>query len=368
MKKRYFTAFGGVASLLITTLLLMGCKAKNEISPQRKDLQELVFASGVLEADDENNLTAQTDGYLVTLKFREGDAVKAGQVLAIIDNSQNRINALNAVALLGIAQKNSQTSAPAFQQIAANIESAKANLQLNKVLADRYQRLFASNSVSKLENENAQLAVTASQAQLDALLQQYENLKVNATQEEISSRNASEVNQVLIGQNQVKAIVSGKIYEKKKQLGDYVRKGDVIATIGDPSLIYARLNVDETSMAKIHDGLDVMIRLNTNKGKVYKATVHEILPAFDESTQSFILKAYFTDSLDFRIIGTQLEANILVGEKKNALVIPRRYLGYGNKVTLRKKGLTIVQTGIVSTDWAEITGGLTENDVLIENN
>jgi hypothetical protein len=89
------------------------------------------------------------------------------------------------------------------------------------------------------------------------------------------------------------------------------------------------------------------------------------LPAFHTGTQSFIVKAYFTDSLDFRIAGTQLEANIITGTKKNALVIPREYLSYGDNVTLKNKKVVHVTKGIVSSEWVEITGGINEHDMLI---
>ena len=347
-------------------LMLSACGNKTQpVTPVHKDLTEMVFASGVLEADDQNNLTAQTDGYLIKLDFKEGDLVSAGQLLAQIDNSQNIINARSAGALHAIARENTLPSAPALQQISANIASAKEKLRLDELQAQRYQRLMESNSVSKLEYENVQLTLTTSRANLKALQDQYNNQLVAAQQQEVSQRSMSEVNRVLREQNQIKAVISGRIYEKKKQLGDYVRKGDVIAVVANPSLIYARLNVDETNMARLHTGQEAIVQLNTHKGKPYKAMVHEILPPFESATQSFIVKAYFTDSLDFRITGTQLEANVIVGEKKQALVIPRSYLSYGSKVNVKGKGSVVVQTGIVSDEWVEVTGGLSTSDVLL---
>ena len=363
MKKAYYLFF------IATGLVMSSCgRRSGEIKPERKNLTEMVFASGVLEADDQNNLTAQTDGYLIQLNFKEGDLVSAGQLLAVIDNSQNIINSQNADVLHAIAETNALPTAPALQQIGANIVSAKAKLKLDQLQADRYKKLYESKSVSQLEYENAQLAVTSSQAQLDAFQQQFNNQQILARQQEISQRSLTDVGRVLKEQNQVRAVIAGKIYEKRKQLGDYVRKGDIIAVAANPDLIYAKLNVDETNMAKIALGQGVDVQLNTNRNKIYKAKVHEILPTFDVASQSFLIKAYFTDRLDFLIIGTQLEANILIGGKKNVLVIPRNYLGYGNKVTLKNKKQRVVQTGIVSTDWVEVTGGLSESDVLIENN
>ncbi len=142
----------------------------------------------------------------------------------------------------------------------------------------------------------------------------------------------------------------------------------MLAVIGNPARIYARLSVDETSMAKLKLGQAVIVQLNTNKAKTYRAIVRKILPAFDTGSQSFIIKAYFTDALDFRITGTQIEANIITGERKNALVIPRTYLDYGDKVTLKSgKKQVVVKTGIVSSNWVEILGGITAKDVLLSN-
>ncbi|HEX7413148.1 MAG TPA: efflux RND transporter periplasmic adaptor subunit, partial [Bacteroidia bacterium] len=57
-----------------------------EIKPIRKDITETVFASGVLVPENQYNLTAQSEGYIIALNFIEGDTVKEGKVLAVIDN------------------------------------------------------------------------------------------------------------------------------------------------------------------------------------------------------------------------------------------------------------------------------------------
>jgi multidrug efflux pump subunit AcrA (membrane-fusion protein) len=347
--------------------LLTACGGKlPETKPLRKDIIEMVFASGVLEADDQYSLTAETDGYLVKVDFIEGATVQKGQLLAVIDNHQNEINAKSAGTLHRIARENTLPSAPALLEIKANIGAANTKLQLDRQQAERYKRLFDNNSVSRSEYENAQLTLANSQASLKALEEQYQSQLVSARQEEVTQRSASEVNQVTSSQNQLRALRTGKIFIKEKQLGDYVSKGDVIAIIGNPKLIYAKLNVDETNMSKLKIGQAVQVRLNTDKKKIYPAILRQVLPAFDEASRSFIVKAYFKKRPELQIMGTQLEANINAGLKKNALVIPASYLSYGNKVTL-KEGQKVIRvvTGIISTDWVEIVSGLKENESLI---
>ncbi len=355
--------------LLSASLILFACGSKvKTIHPERKDITEMVFASGILEAEDQYNLTAQTDGYITKMNFKEGDIVAEGQLMVVIDNSQNIVNATNSEALHQIAADNVSEKSPQLQQIEANLQAAMKKAEEDKTQAQRYGRLYAQRSVSKLELENAQLAANTSQANVDALHHQYEALKVNARQQEITQRNNSRLSAIVKDQNNVRSLSNARVYERRKQLGDYVRKGDVIAVLGNPKLIYAKVNVDETSMNKVKEGQACIIRLNTNKEKIYHASVQQLLPKFDQSSLSYIVKLYFTDSLDFPLVGTQLEANIIAGERKQVLIIPKSYLDYGNKVTLAKdKKQLVIKTGLLSNDYIEVIEGLTESDELIEN-
>ncbi|MDZ7899292.1 MAG: efflux RND transporter periplasmic adaptor subunit [Arcicella sp.] len=352
---------------LIVAIFLNACGKKTETTTaQRKDITEMVFATGSLKADDEYLVAAQADGYLKSINFKEGDMINAGKVLAVIDNKQSLVNVNQTSKLLAVAKANASENAPLIQQIRININFAKEKLKQDELQAERFRKLLETNSIAKLEYENATLAVLSSKANIRALEEQIANLQVNANQQVILQQQQNEVSNAVADYNQIIAYVSGKIYKKRKQLGDYVKKGDVIAVVGNPNKIYANLSIDESNMSKIKLGQSLIIQLNTNAQKNYKAQISEILPAFDDATQSFFVKAFFTDNLDFGIVGTQLQANIILGEKKNALVIPRSYLGYGNKVLIEKKKSVLVKTGIVSTDWVEIVSGLTQNEPILK--
>jgi len=357
-----------LAGVIAVFLFMISCTdKKNETHPQRKDITEMVFAPGILEASDQYNLVAQTEGYLVKVKFKEGDNVEKDQLLAIIDNSKNVINSQSATQLYGIAYENTKSEAPALLEIKAKIEAAEAKIELDEQQAERYRRLFESKSVSKIEYENILFSLTNSKASLKTLQEEFQKEKIKAKQFEIQQKQASEINKVLKQQNYLTAIQSGKIYSMLKKAGDYVKIGDVIATIASPDAIYAKLLVDEINMAKLKLGQEVAISLNTEKETTYKAKLSQILPAFDNTSRSFIAKAYFyfetKPKLD--IVGTQLEANIIIGTKKNALVIPSSYLNYGNTVILvEDEKNIIVKTGIVSSEWVEITGGLSVEQII----
>ena len=350
---------------IIIIALAFSCGKKiTETTPVRKDITETVFASGVLVPENQYNVTAQNEGYIVALNFIEGDTVKEGFVLAVVDNKQNTFNAQSAEALLAIAGTNVSPNAPALKQAEANIELAKLKLKEDNLQSERYKKLYDDKSVSKLEYENASLAYENSKATLTSLQENYNLLKQQAEQQLIVQKSQTGINGFFQGNNEIKAIVGGKVFLKQKQLGDYVRKGDVIAVIGNQNDIYAKLSIDETNISKIKLQQKVIIQLNTNKEKNYNGIVSEIYPAFDDQSQSFYCKIKFTDNMDFRISGTQLQANIITAERKNLLVIPRNFLGYGNKVTIKGKGETIIETGFISNDWVEIKSGLDENTTI----
>lgn len=352
---------------LLAGVFMISCGKKTETTTvQRKDITEMVFATGSLKADDEYLVAAQTDGYLKSVNFEEGEVINAGKILAVIDNKQSLVNVNQSGKLLAIAKNNSSENAPLIQQIKINIELAKEKLKQDEIQAERYRKLLETNSIAKVEYENSALNVLNTKANIKVQEEQISNLLVSTNQALVVQQQQNEVSNAVADYNKIVAYVGGKIYKKRKELGDYVRKGDVIAVVGNPNKIYANLSIDESNMSKIKLGHPLVIQLNTNLQKNYKAQIAEILPAFDEATQSFYVKAFFIENLDFTIVGTQLQANIILGEKKNALVIPRNYLGYGNKVLIEKKKSVNVKTGIISTDWVEILDGLKENDTILK--
>lgn len=356
----------GFAALIAIPLLLSSCgKKTQETKVAREDITEMVFASGILEPEDKYNLVAQTEGYLIALSIKEGDIVSAGQVLAVIDNAANQISAGSAQQLVNIARSNAAPDAPALQQVQANIQAAAAKYAQDSLQAERYKRLHAARSISQVEYENAQLAATNSRSNLLSLREQYEVLRTQANQQVVIQKSQADINSVMQGNNAVKAILAGRVYKKMKQLGDYVRRGEVIAVIGHADALYAKLSIDESNISKLKPGQTATIALNTDKSRSWPARITEIYPSFDEMSQSFTCEAHFDSVPSFRISGTQLEANVLIGKKQQVLVIPRNYMGYANKVKVKRDGKwqeVVIEPGFVSSEWVEVVSGLAEGE------
>lgn len=355
--------FFGITFYLI---LLNSCKNEKEVKPMIEDIKELVFASGELEWDNVYNLTAQTDGVLLYSNFEVGTKVLKGTVLASIDNKTNEINTQIANEQLAIANENLTLSAPQIQQLEQNIQYAESKYKQDKLQAERYEKLRQQDIGTKIEYENAQLNAKNSLANLNALQKQKLQILQIAKGQQILTKGQVQNSQAIQKYNQIIVTESGTVIKKIKTKGDYVRKGEVIAVIANEQKVEAVLNVDENNIGKIQIGQRVFIQLNTNKKLIINGKISEILSAFDEQTQSFICKVVFDEAINSSLYGTQLEANVLVGEKKNALLIPREYVGYGNKVNVKgKEQSVIIKSGIVSTEYVEVLEGISKEDILL---
>lgn len=351
---------------ILILVILSSCGKSEEIKPINQDIKELVFASGALEWDDSYNLMAQTDGILQNANFEVGDLVAKGKTIGVLDNEINKINAKVAQEQLVISNENITSTAPALMQLEQNIQFAESKYLQDRKQAERHDRLYQQHIGSKVEFENAQLAAKNSLTNLNSLKKQYRVILQQAKQQQIANRGQLESNLVQKNYNTIIVTESGTIIKKLKNNGDYVKKGEIIATIANQSKVEGVLNIDENSIGKVKIGQTVYVKLNTNKNNLLIGKVSEIFSAFDQQTQSFICKIIFNKPIENSIYGTQLEANILVGEKKNALLVPRNYVGFGNKVNVKGKDQAIIiKSGIVSTEYIEVLEGIKKDDVLL---
>jgi multidrug resistance efflux pump len=356
--------------IISTVFFLTACgKKTQETKPIRKDVIETVFASGILEAKNTYTLKAQTDGYLSAVNFEEGDFVNAGRILAVVDNKESGFNQESAKELYEIAQNNTQSNAPAFLQAQNTINLNKQKMEQDFVQFQRYKKLWDSNSIAKIDFENSDLQYKTAKTNYESSLENYKQLKQQAEQQFISNKVAKNINNIALSKNQIKAVNSGKVFKKYKQIGDYVTRGEAIALIGEPNNIYAKVNIDESNIGKIKVGQEALVQLNTNKEKTYKATVAEIYPAFDEATQSFICKITFNEPLDFTIVNTQLQTNITIGVNNNALLIPRNFVDFGGNVQIKgQKEKVKIRTKFASSNWVQVLSGINDNTILVTDN
>jgi multidrug efflux pump subunit AcrA (membrane-fusion protein) len=162
----------------------------------------------------------------------------------------------------------------------------------------------------------------------------------------------------------ITSVGNGVVMNVNKKTGDFIKKGDAIAVMGTGSVII-KLDIAEDDIRRVKVGQKTLISLNSEKEKTYPAMITKIYPSFNSTEQSFVAEAGFDTIPRDLLNGTQLQANIIIGTKENALVIPSYCLMNDSFVLVKgSPGKRRVSVGIRTLEWAEITAGLQPGEVI----
>ena len=142
-----------------------------------------------------------------------------------------------------------------------------------------------------------------------------------------------------------------------------MRRGESIAKIGGGKKLIM-LFVAEEDVQEISINQKVVVSLNMDNEKTYEAFICKIFPSFNDKEQSFIVEASFINEPMVLYHNSQLQANIIVGQKDDALVIPTGYISTGDSVLMVNGQLKHVKTGIRNDEWTEIVEGLDKTVVI----
>jgi multidrug efflux pump subunit AcrA (membrane-fusion protein) len=348
----------------VILLLLLGCGKEESVSLIKKNVQEVVFASGVMEMENEYFLSAKVDGILTQLNLKEGDSVTTNQTIAMLNSDVQKSQLNESLIIFNDSKKNALPSSPQLQNLKAQIDQAQKQLSFDKEQYNIYKDLRDKKSVSQIDYEKKKLQFETSKSNLLALQENYDERR-NSLQLSVQ-RNKEQVNiqQTLLNDYTLIAKGNGIIINVFKEPGELVRRGEEVLKIGNGDYII-KLFVSEEDITKIELNQTVIVSINTYLDRTFKATVSKIYPGFDESEQSYIIEARFDELPEKLFSGTQLQANIQTKKKYNVLLIPTSFLK-NNKVMLENGELIPLEIGYSDSEWTEVKSGITVNDVIVK--
>lgn len=356
------------SSLLSTVFLILSISACDEaqttVAPLYKTLQQSVFASGHLAQEDEYVIAATAEGIIQELNIREGDRVKQGSLLLRIKSEVLNTQLQDALAVHNDAVQNAQVFSPQLQQLQTQINLAKTQLEQDRLNYERYRDLRSKNSASQLELDKAEMMYKASSSNVQVLEKNFQQaqdaLALNAKRSLLQVK----TQQALLNEYNIRADKAGVVVNVYKKKGELVRKGEIIARIGSgPYLL--KLFIAEEDITKVSIGQKLSVQMNNYPDTLFSAHLSKILPAFDQSQQSYLAEAVFEQVPPLLLSGTQLQVNIDLQDNKKILVIPSRALIRGQFVQLKDGGEKRIKVGQKLGKWVEIKAGLTTDDRIV---
>ena len=304
---------------------------------QRADVRVLVSAIGTLNARATAVVRAKVAGELKSLRFKEGDEVQAGQLLAEIDARSYQATLAQAQGTLARDQ--------------ALLHNARLDLQ-------RYQALQAQDSIASQQVDT--------QA---ALVRQYEGV-VAADKAQVDAA------RLQLDYTRVTAPIGGRLGLRQADLGNVVNPGDAngIVTITQVRPIDTVFSVPEAHLARIRErlgqGATLPVELwdSAQKNMLARGRVSALDNAIDTSTGTIKVKAAFANE-DGRLYPNQfVNVKLQVDRLEGVLTVPASALQNNAVYLVRDDGtvaLRRVRVGVVDGDRVSVQGELQEGDRVV---
>jgi HlyD family secretion protein len=351
--------------LIVFLLLFAGCKAKKDkVLPTIETITESVYASGVVKSKNQYKVFSMVNGLIDKVLVTEGDIVKKGDVLIQVINTTAELNTENAKLSADYASV--AANAEKLDELKISVDIAKTKMDNDALLLQKQENLWAQQVGTHNDLLLKQLtAKTSTNTHQSATLRYKELQKLINFQGKQASKNL-ELTQKTKSDYTIKSDVNGKVYQLPMEKGEMINTMVPVAIIGDDSTFLLELQVDEYDINRIKLGQKVALSMDSYKGKVFDCQVTKINPIMNEKTKSFTIEANFINPPKTLYPFLTCEANIIIQQKSNTVIIPRNYLLEGDYVMIEKDKKIKVKTGLKDYQKVEILSGLTTKSYIFK--
>ena len=238
-------------------------------------------------------VASQVSGRVDSIPVREGDLVKKDQLLAQLDARERQAAVAQAQANLDQtrqalieAEANFRATVPTVKGAGADIAQAQATLDEAQVNFDRTERLVSTGSEADADLVSAKARMLEAKAHLASLSATRTATagRVTAAEAAVADARAAvgtaeaalEVAKVQVAEAQVLSPFDGMVVQRNLQPGEWAAPGTPVVTVEDRSQLWARLDIEETSLGHLHLGEPANVRVLAEPDKTYPGHVIEI--------------------------------------------------------------------------------------------
>lgn len=277
-----------------------------------------ITAVGTLAADEMVVIRPELPGRIQEIRFTEGAAVKAGDILFLFNTDESR----------------------------ATLAQAEAQQLLDQQNFNRVQEMRAKN-------------LTSAQ-QYDEVLAKLKYSSATAERE-----------RVRLGKLTIRAPFNGVVGLRQVSVGDYVKEGEALVNLEALNPVKLDFKVPEKFAASIRPGLALAATVEAFPNQDFAGTVYAIDPRLDEATRTLRIRARIANDRLLLRPGMFTRVRLGLSGKRNAVFVPEEaiLLKGSNALVFRirdgKASMTTVTTGVRRRGTIEIVAGLTAGESVV---
>lgn len=381
------TKFGILAAIGLMAMTIASCGKKPEIAAEKlpvvkgarvdrvsmSPIEDYYEATGTVRSKTTTVLSSKVMGVVTSLRAREGDRVRAGQVLIEIDNRDANAQLQKAGAGLRQAQEGLAEAEQAINAAKSAQSAAEASKWLAGSTYARYQALLERKSVSPQEFDEARAKQEMADAEARRAADTLRMLAARRRQAlaQIDQARAEVANaQVYLSFARIASPISGVVVAKQTEVGSTATPGAPLLVVEDGSRYRLEVAVEESRLGKIGMGQRARLRIDALGADDLEGCVSEITPAADPVSRSYTVKIDLPPRQGLRS-GLYGVARFTSGQKQ-AMLVPRKAVVERGQLAgvfvVDDAGvarLRLVKTGKSHGENVEVLSGLSDGERIV---
>ncbi|HEX6283386.1 MAG TPA: efflux RND transporter periplasmic adaptor subunit [Pyrinomonadaceae bacterium] len=346
----------------------------------KRDLPRFFEATGSLAGDQQTDVAPQTSGKVVAVGVDIGSAVRRGQMLVKLDDTELKLRVDQAVtqveqakaAVRQAEEKIGLRPGQAFDPTrVAEVAAAKVALDLAEKNLRRAEKLIESGDVSRSFYDEQR-------ARRDQLKEQYDVALAQARQNyaavEVARTNvANAQSQLALARKNlsyaiIPAPIHGFVSERTADLGEYVSPQQKVATIVRTNPLRIRIDIPEQAIPEVRVGQSVSATTSAWPDKNFAGRVARIAPSVSATSRTLTVEAEIDNTGGALKPGQFATVRILQERAAPAVLVPARAViteAGVSRVFVIKDGRAeqrLVQTGQTEGDLIEVKSGVAADE------
>jgi len=376
--------------------LVLGCsKAEKEVEPvvsvqvtqvKKDSIEKVIVADAVLFPLQQAAITPKISAPVKHFYVNRGNHVKAGQLLAMLENRD--LAASEAENKGGLAQAEAAYATTTLSGLPEELHKAELDVEASKQayeaeqkLFDSRQDLFKQGALPRKDLDQARVTLTQAKSQYEIAQQHWNALRAGGKEQELksatgqleSARGKYLGSQAQLSYSEIRSPINGVIADRALYPGEMAAAGTPLLVVMDTSAIIAKAHIPEQDAALLKIGNPVDLTVPGSEDKV-PARITVISPATDPNSTTVEIWAQATNTKHRLRPGTSAQLSITAQKVVDALVIPSSAIvkpaeGEGTAVMVvsadNRAHLQTVQLGIQNGDEVQVASGLQVNQQVV---
>jgi multidrug efflux pump subunit AcrA (membrane-fusion protein) len=349
-----------------------------EVAPVTQGLvEERILRTGDIAPHAQVTIYSKVQGWVEKINVREGDRVKAGDVLATLDAREAEASVAQAQASLeAAAARLKQVKATAEEAIRSQMQQARANLELAEADLKRTRDLFEKNFIARQQLDEARTKYNVAKAG-DDLAQNHvrqrtwENDIALAEAQVRQARATIDLNRAQLANLVILSPMNGGITRRHVDPGTMVKDTSPILTLMDLGEVKMVVNVIEREFIRLQRGQTVQVTVMAFPNRTFQGRIDIITPALEMQSRTAEIQITIPNPGYILNPGMFGKVEILLRSDPKATLVPIQALMTGddrNYVYVLKEGKVHqrpVQKGMTKDTVVEIAKGVSPGEQVV---